>query len=787
MLGGRSITRAATPLRDTLESANSSKRESRASSGAVYKFGTYELNLIRYDLRRANRRLRLSRSPMDLLVLLVERRGVLVSREEIAARLWSQPDLVDVDQGINTAIRRIREVLADDPAKPRFVETVIGKGYRFIAETKEAGPDESSAERAATPANGPVIPDVDLSLAKDTAPPPVQAPVQSLVQNSHQVQLGAAPSIRKRRAVAWGVVAAAALLAVFAVMLAIRRHHGRQAAGVLVQVTTNDSEQRVTAAAISPDGKWIAYADLSGVYLRVISGGQTLGLKMEEGFRAERIAWFPDQLKLLISGFSLRDANPQVWKIFINGDAPQLFRADADNGVPSPDGARVLFTRYKGVELWIVGVDGEGSRPLITERTGKVFAGAFWSADGQRVSYLRRANFYGGGVYESVDATSGKLLASHQDVLFDSACALKDGRIVLLRDSPAGLGDGYSLWEVDTDTQNGQFLSAPRLVVSLEGAKASGLASSDDSRTVSFVLNKGQPHIYVGALHQPGPALGDIQRLTYDTRTDYPHTWLHDNQTVIFESNRSGTFRLYKQRMGERTPQEFGTGTEHSVLPQVTPDDQWILYAVNPNVVPSSHDKLFRVPVNGVGPAEVPIGGPLDEFQCPSAGHSGCVLRKAEGEKYLVYYALDPVSGRGRELARTSWLPHVLEDWCVSPDGSAVALTSHVSDHPAIRIVPLSANSGRQRELEVRGVGALSGISWSADGKGWYVAANTGVGDLLLYVDGEGQSRVLRETPLSTWAVPSPDGEKLAFVDEVVDSNAWLWHFSPGAAGNGRP
>jgi hypothetical protein len=88
--------------------------------------------------------------------------------------------------------------------------------------------------------------------------------------------------------------------------------------------------------------------------------------------------------------------------------------------------------------------------------------------------------------------------------------------------------------------------------------------------------------------------------------------------------------------------------------------------------------------------------------------------------------------------------------------------------------------------VEIKGAGALSGISWSADGEGWYVAADTGVGNLLLFVDRHGQTRILRETPLSTWAVPSPDGKKLAFVDEIVDSNAWVWNFDPGQAGNRR-
>ena len=75
----------------------------------------------------------LEKLPMELLILLVERHGELVSREEIAARLWGKGVFLDVDRSINTAVNKVRVALRDDPEKPRFVETVVGKGYRFAA------------------------------------------------------------------------------------------------------------------------------------------------------------------------------------------------------------------------------------------------------------------------------------------------------------------------------------------------------------------------------------------------------------------------------------------------------------------------------------------------------------------------------------------------------------------------------------------------------------------------------------------------------------------------------
>jgi TolB-like protein/DNA-binding winged helix-turn-helix (wHTH) protein/Flp pilus assembly protein TadD len=90
-----------------------------------------ELDLARYELRRGGRVERLEKLPMELLILLAERRGSLVSRAEIVERLWGKDVFVDADAAINTAVRKVRRALGDDPDTPRFLETVVGKGYRF--------------------------------------------------------------------------------------------------------------------------------------------------------------------------------------------------------------------------------------------------------------------------------------------------------------------------------------------------------------------------------------------------------------------------------------------------------------------------------------------------------------------------------------------------------------------------------------------------------------------------------------------------------------------------------
>jgi DNA-binding winged helix-turn-helix (wHTH) protein len=120
---------------------------------SVYKFGEFALDCGRFELSRNGQPIRLERKPMELLILLAERDGQLVSREEIAERLWGEV-FVDIKHGINTAVRKIRQTLRDDPADPHFVRTVIGKGYCLIAPLSAieemGGPDFLHAARDTT-------------------------------------------------------------------------------------------------------------------------------------------------------------------------------------------------------------------------------------------------------------------------------------------------------------------------------------------------------------------------------------------------------------------------------------------------------------------------------------------------------------------------------------------------------------------------------------------------------------------------------------------------------------
>lgn len=168
---------------------------------AVYRFGEFSLHSGKFELCRKGRRLKLERKPLELLVLLVAKHGQVVTRDEIARRLWEQEVFVDIEHGINTAIRKIRQALGDSSDLPQFVQTISGSGYRFIATVTSVEPDATELTQS---------PD----LAVEPSPPPdIGAPPE--ISSAPAI-----PSTRKPRHRFWLAAAVcAAVLVVMAILI----------------------------------------------------------------------------------------------------------------------------------------------------------------------------------------------------------------------------------------------------------------------------------------------------------------------------------------------------------------------------------------------------------------------------------------------------------------------------------------------------------------------------------------------------------------------------------------
>ena len=117
------------------------------SSGAngVFRFGAYEVDVAAGELRKSGLRLRVQEQPFRVLLMLLERPGEVVTRDELRQRLWPSDTFVDFDHSLNTVINKLREALSDSAANPRFIETLARRGYRFLVPVEFAGKQAASA------------------------------------------------------------------------------------------------------------------------------------------------------------------------------------------------------------------------------------------------------------------------------------------------------------------------------------------------------------------------------------------------------------------------------------------------------------------------------------------------------------------------------------------------------------------------------------------------------------------------------------------------------------------
>ena len=563
-------------------------------------------------------------------------------------------------------------------------------------------------------------------------------------------------------------------------------------APVLTQLTAQVSENRVTAAAISPDGKSLAYAELGGpIALRRMSDGFTGHVMTPTGLSVVRIAWFADGSRLLVSG-SVGDQPSGVWVIPIHGGSPRLVMTESQDAVPSPDGTRIAFTSLDSSAIWVVGAGGEGGREVRVGGSETSFSSLIWSPDSNRIAYQRqdsmpRVDQNGARLeknyaysFESVDVGTRRVVASTKDIVMTSACGLPDGRVLFLRRILPESDLPHQLWELRTDPTTGKLREGPRQLTHLTDMALSSISASNDGKQVVAVLIANKPNIYVADLPPAGQVfrLLNIRKLTFADASEYPHAWTQDGRSIVFESSRNGHYDLYRQEINQREAEPLVESPGDHVLAQLSADGKWVLYRWDP---PDGGRRLMRVGVNGGTPEPVRIDGNLDEFRCPIGTGTQCVLRTVE-EGQFVFHALDPVAGEGPELARTAWSPSVTGDWDISPDGSQVAIPNHNPQDAKIRLVRLTNEvpGVAEKTVTLIGLADLFGVTWTADAQGWYVSVRTATSGILaghlFYVDPQGHWTHLSGPALPIFLVPSPDGRQVAFPQDTARTNACLFH-----------
>ena len=333
-------------------------------------------------------RIKLQEQPFRVLLELVANPDKVVSREELQQKLWPADTFVDFDVGLNNAIRKLRQALNDDADHPRYIETLAKRGYRFVAPVTRAGGAPQQAEAA------------EVSTATAAAGTASSKRADSTVVTGRRVWL-------------WVFVAIVATLVLVGAFLVGRGRHPTPRLTIEQRVTSNPPEAPVTSSVISPDGKYLAYSDPTGVYIRHIASGETRPLQLPAHFDGASTSWFPtswlpDSTHLLLVAEEVGSDVPSVWRVSILGGNPQILIENAMSAAVSPDGSAIAFLRIgpDNVELWVSRNDGsdakrvvESVEPAIVARlgswatnplyTGSEVTRVTWSPHGKRIAFIK--------------------------------------------------------------------------------------------------------------------------------------------------------------------------------------------------------------------------------------------------------------------------------------------------------------------------------------------------------------------------------------------------------------
>lgn len=729
----------------------------------VTRFGVFDVDLRTGELRRNGSKVRLQEQPFQVLTVLLEQPGEVVTREKLRTRLWPSDTFVDFDHSLNTAVRRLRDALGDSAENPRFVETVARRGYRFLAPVIRNGTGEIA--------------------------PPVR---------KHSLWLAA------------GALAAAAL----AVGIGIGLREGVRSIPqhtIQRRLTANPEDDPVMSATISPDGKYLAFADRTGFYLEQVDTGEIHAVPLPKNFSPqpaswypdtmhgprgpdqlsrsyipEPASWFPDSTHLIATWVAGPAGPPGLWEISMLGGEPRKLAEDAWKPTVSPDGSQIAYLKgsEKGdTEIWVMQATGEEPRK-VRASDGSYCQSLAWSPDSRRIAYVRGVWFP--GTWEArfeidvLDPASGK----NQWVLADPGLGpglawTEDGRLIVSIQEPTPNRTDSNLWWTRIDPHTLKTSGSLKRLTSQTG-RVADLSASADGKRLAVTRRTLEPDVYVAPIRDKGAHIGELKRLTLDERSDVPYAWTPDGRAVIFVSDRYGTFNIFKQDIDQHTPDLLVSGKDQLGIPRLSPDGTEIVYIVQPKVgAESPTARLMRAPLSGGPPREILEAPGIMNQQCARLPSTLCLYSQIVSRTEMRFYTFDLEHGKGRELekARAVNLDTERPNWSLSPDGKTLALARKSGPQPEPAILLLSIADGKERMLVLRGWPSLAWLDWAADGKSiWAVASTVSDAKTLLNVDLQGRVRpVLEEQQMVLgWAIPSPDGRELAIWKASGGSNVSL-------------
>jgi len=593
----------------------------------LIRFGAFEVDAQSGELRRDGKKVKIQEQPFQVLILLVERPGEVLTREELARRLWSEQTNVDFERGLNKAITRLREALRDSAENPRYVETLPRRGYRFIAhvtngalgaevETKsrEVPVTESRirSPRMAMLANAAVALGLLLLAAVGSyllrPSPHLQSDNLTIVPFTTFPGLEVAPRFSpdgNQVVFSWFGYERDFQFDLY--VKQVGQEH-------VVQLTHHPA--RFLASAWSPDGRFIAFKreaepDASGVFVIPALGGAERKLAAITHFGGpERIAvaWSPDSKRVAFSEAGAPDRekapSPEHYQTHLVNIETYEERTLPD---PAPDCVETLHPAYspdgkylasmcaltEGVfKIYLQSQDGTQAREVTRVKASEGFADLTWAADSQSILYAAGHHLW------RVPVTDGRpeKLNFAQDA--ESVTVARTGN----RLAYAQVRHPSSIWQLAVAGQRKSALAPTKLVASSRGD--SGARISPNGQYIAFQsYRSGSAEVWISDRSGSNP----LQLTSFGGAEVGAPSWAPDGRRIVFDVRAANGPELYVVNIEGGSPKAFLTGTANAADPFWSADGQSIYFSTEP------FEDIWKAPVKGGGAVRL-TGGGKDRF-----------------------------------------------------------------------------------------------------------------------------------------------------------------------------
>jgi DNA-binding winged helix-turn-helix (wHTH) protein/Tol biopolymer transport system component len=635
-------------------------------------FGLFEADLSSGELYRRGRKISLQEQPFRVLAMLLERPGELVTREEVRKRLWPDGTFVDFDEGLDTALKKLRYALGDSAQNPTFIETLPRRGYRFIA---------------------PVTNDA------------VGLP-QKIADAMYSAVPTTSPALGERTPKYLPAIIAVGLVLVTALGIYRWKSHTHALTAEKMEITRLTETGNATYVAISPDGRYVVHAsrggEKQGLWLRQVATRSDVQILPPEATGFHGISFSPDGDYI----YFLRELadDPGVKYLYAMptlGGPPRLLIKDVDSPVSfSPDGRLFVFTRgiptRSAIQVHTANADGSGDRLLASLQGSSVSFqnGATWSPDGRTIAVaVTRINPLRYVLY-TIAVNSGKvkeLYPSPEEIGRPVWLPEGDGLLLVVKDS----NEHGRLWTISYPK------GIPRLLRNDLANFDMHIDATRDLKTVATVTSTMVSNIWVA----PSTDLSAAQQITSGELAVLSVAESPDGR--ILGKTRDGKLWIFNFDGTKRTLL-FGK----SYVETPTACGRFLVFVADGD---DSTD-VIRVETDGTNPTALATGDIGWSVACSPDGRD--VFYNRVGATQTIWRA--PIEGGSSAKVADVLENGIVGNLTVSPNGKLLAYPFeefHPVPKTKLAIISFDGNASPMVLDAPGGVFGQVTISWAGDGK----------------------------------------------------------------------